>query len=60
MSKEREKEGNETLQKNGMTVQKPDAPMQAAFRKVGEQISAEWQKSAGPDGAALMKAYQSK
>jgi TRAP-type C4-dicarboxylate transport system substrate-binding protein len=60
MSKEREKEGNETLQKNGMTVQKPDAPMQAAFRKVGEQIAAEWQKSAGPDGAALMKAYHSK
>src|SRR5690349_3317898 len=60
MSKEREKEGNETLEKNGMTVQKPDAQMQAAFRKVGEQIAAEWQKTAGPDGAALMKAYQSK
>jgi TRAP-type transport system periplasmic protein len=60
MSKAREQEGNDTLEKNGMTVQKPDAQMQAAFRKVGEQIAAEWQKSAGPDGAAIMKAYHQK
>lgn len=60
MSKEREKEGNETLAKNGMTLHKPDAKMKAAFLKVGNQIAGEWQKSAGPDGAALMKAYHSK
>jgi TRAP-type transport system periplasmic protein len=60
MSRAREKEGNETLEKNGMTIHKPDAQMQAAFRKVGEQIAAEWQKSAGADGAALMKAYHKK
>jgi TRAP-type C4-dicarboxylate transport system substrate-binding protein len=60
MSKAREKEGNETLEKNGMTLHKPDAQMQAAFRKVGEQIAAEWEKTAGPDGAALMKAYHQK
>jgi TRAP-type C4-dicarboxylate transport system substrate-binding protein len=60
MSKAREKEGNETLQKNGMTVHQPDAAMKAAFQKVGSQIAAEWQKSAGADGAALMKAYRSK
>lgn len=60
MSKEREKEGNETLAKNGMTLHKPDAKMKAAFLKVGNQIAGEWQKSAGPEGAALMKAYHSK
>ena len=60
MSKAREKEGNETLEKNGMTIHKPDAAMKAAFEKVGNQIAGEWQKSAGPDGAALMKAYHSK
>jgi TRAP-type C4-dicarboxylate transport system substrate-binding protein len=60
MSKAREKEGNETLEKNGMSLRKPDAQMQAAFRKVGDEIAAEWQKTAGPEGAALMKAYQQK
>jgi TRAP-type transport system periplasmic protein len=60
MSKAREKEGNETLEKNGMALRKPDAQMQAAFRKVGEEIAAEWQKTAGPEGAALMKAYHQK
>ena len=60
MSKAREKEGDDTLRKNGMIVAKPDARMEAAFHKVGEQIAAEWQKSAGPDGAALMKAYHKK
>jgi TRAP-type transport system periplasmic protein len=60
MSRAREKQGDETLEKNGMTLHKPDAQMQAAFRKVGEQIAAEWEKTAGPDGAALMKAYHQK
>ena len=60
MSKAREKEGDETLQKNGMTIHQPDAQMKAAFQKVGNQIAQEWQKSAGADGAALMKAYHSK
>jgi TRAP-type C4-dicarboxylate transport system substrate-binding protein len=60
MSKAREKEGNETLAKNGMTIHEPDAKMKAAFLKVGTQIAGEWQKSAGQEGAALMKAYHSK
>ncbi|HEX4926550.1 MAG TPA: TRAP transporter substrate-binding protein [Burkholderiales bacterium] len=60
MSKAREKEGNETLAKNGMTIHQPDAQMKAAFLKVGNQIAAEWQKSAGSEGVALMKAYHSK
>jgi TRAP-type C4-dicarboxylate transport system substrate-binding protein len=60
MSKAREKEGDETLRKNGMTIHEPDAAMKAAFQKVGSQIALEWQKSAGPEGAALMKAYHKK
>jgi hypothetical protein len=34
--------------------------MKAAFRKVGEIMLAEWQKSAGPEGAAIIKAYRGK
>jgi hypothetical protein len=34
--------------------------MKAAFNKVGEQILAEWEKKAGPEGVQLIKAYRSK
>jgi TRAP-type C4-dicarboxylate transport system substrate-binding protein len=60
MSKVREIEANELLQKNGMTIHKPDAAMNAAFAKVGDQILQEWLKKAGPEGQALIKTYRSK
>jgi len=58
MSREREQSGNETLAKNGIAVLEPDAAMKAALAKIGDQIVAEWIKSAGPDGQALIKAYR--
>ncbi|HEY5635394.1 MAG TPA: TRAP transporter substrate-binding protein [Burkholderiales bacterium] len=58
MSKTREKEANEMLAKNGMTVREPDAAMKAAFAKVGDQILQEWLKSAGADGQAIISAYR--
>ncbi len=60
LSKAREKEANETLAKNGITLHDPDAAMRDAFGKVGAQIAAEWEKSAGADGAAILKAYGAK
>ncbi|HEX2200136.1 MAG TPA: TRAP transporter substrate-binding protein [Burkholderiales bacterium] len=60
MSKVREKEGDETLAKNGMSVREPDAAMKARFQKIGEQMAQEWEKSAGADGQAILKAYRSK
>ena len=60
MSKAREKEGDETLAKNGMSVREPDAAMKARFQKIGEQMAREWEKSAGADGQAILKAYRSK
>jgi len=60
MSKARETEGNETLAKNGMTVRDPDAGMKSAFAKVGQQMAEEWEKAAGADGQAILKAYRSK
>jgi TRAP-type C4-dicarboxylate transport system substrate-binding protein len=59
MSKAREKEGNETLAKNGMSVRDPDPAMKEAFAKVGQQMAQEWEKAAGADGAAILKAYRS-
>ena len=58
MSREREQSGNETLAKNGIAVLEPDAPMKAALAKVGDQILAEWIKTAGSDGQALIKSYR--
>jgi len=60
MSKVRELEANELLQKNGMTIHKPDAAMMQAFGKVGTQMTDEWLKTAGPEGAAIIKAYNGK
>jgi TRAP-type transport system periplasmic protein len=58
MSAEREKSGNETLAKNGMTVAPPDAAMRAALEVVGKTMLVEWLKTAGPDGPAIINAYQ--
>jgi TRAP-type C4-dicarboxylate transport system substrate-binding protein len=60
MSKAREKEGDETLAKNGVAVSDASPEMRAALAKIGEQMAAEWEKSAGPDGQAILKAYRSK
>ncbi|MNC92800.1 Bacterial extracellular solute-binding protein, family 7 [compost metagenome] len=60
MSKVREKEGNETLAKNGMSVRDPDAKMRAAFQKIGDQMAKEWEKAAGADGQAILKRYRGK
>src|SRR5919204_361749 len=58
MAKEREKEANEMLAKNGMTIHQPDAAMKDAYAKVGDQILAEWLKKAGPEGEQLIKSYR--
>ena len=60
MSKVRQYEANETLKKNGITIHEPDAGMNTAFKKVGDQILAEWLKKAGPEGQQIIKAYRAK
>ena len=60
MSKAREKEGDETLAKNGVTVTEASPELRGALSKIGEQMAAEWEKSAGADGQAILKAYRSK
>jgi len=60
MSKAREKEGDETLAKNGMTVNEPTSEMRSQLAKIGEQMASEWEKNAGADGQAILKAYRSK
>jgi TRAP-type C4-dicarboxylate transport system substrate-binding protein len=60
MSRAREKEGDETLAKNGMSVRDPDAAMRARFQQIGAQMAQEWEKSAGADGQAILARYRGK
>src|SRR3954466_8501889 len=60
MSKQRERDADEMLAKNGVTVAEPSAELKAALSKIGDQMAAEWEKSAGADGQAILKAYKSK
>jgi TRAP-type C4-dicarboxylate transport system substrate-binding protein len=58
--KQREQSANKELAANGITMHEPDAAMKAAYRKVGDIMLAEWQKSAGAEGDAIIKAYRGK
>ena len=58
--KQREASANKELAANGVTIHEPDAAMNAAYRKVGDTMLAEWQKAAGAEGAAIIKAYRAK
>jgi len=60
MSKTRERDADELLAKNGISVQEPSPELKAALTKIGEQMAAEWEKTAGADGQAILKAYKSK
>jgi TRAP-type C4-dicarboxylate transport system substrate-binding protein len=60
MSKTREKDADELLAKNGVSVSAPSPELKAALAKIGEQMAAEWEKTAGADGQAILKAYRGK
>ena len=46
------------LKKNGMDVEDPSPELKAGLEKIGATMSAEWAKTAGPDGAAILAAYR--
>jgi TRAP-type C4-dicarboxylate transport system substrate-binding protein len=58
LSRQREQTANKLLAEHGMSVLEPDAPMKAAFAKIGDIMLAEWQKSAGADGAVIINTYR--
>lgn len=60
LAKQREQGANKMLADNGMTLHTPDAALMAALTKIGDQMTAEWLKSAGADGEAIVKAYKGK
>jgi TRAP-type C4-dicarboxylate transport system substrate-binding protein len=48
----------EQMTAKGMKVQPPGAELKADLLKVGEQLTADWLKKAGPDGQAIVDAYK--
>ncbi|WP_262029161.1 TRAP transporter substrate-binding protein [Microvirga sp. Mcv34] len=42
----------------GMKIQPPSAELKAGLQKVGEQLTQDWLKKAGPDGQAIIDSYK--
>ncbi|MBM6593803.1 TRAP transporter substrate-binding protein [Microvirga pudoricolor] len=42
----------------GMKIQPPSPELKAGLQKVGEQLTQDWLKKAGPDGQAVIDAYK--
>ncbi len=46
------------LKSKGMKVLPPSKELEAGFKKVGEQLTADWLKKAGAEGQAIVDAYK--
>jgi TRAP-type C4-dicarboxylate transport system substrate-binding protein len=58
---ESEKQANfylEEFKKHGMNVQKPGPELEAGFKKIGQQLAADWAKRAGADGQKILDALK--
>lgn len=58
MSKQENDAKKKVLADNGMKVLEPSAALKAGLRKIGDQMAAEWAKSAGADGQKVIDAYR--
>ncbi|ANN78114.1 TRAP transporter substrate-binding protein [Bordetella flabilis] len=58
LSEEKNKWYQQELTKNGMAIVPPSDELKAGLQKVGQQMIAEWVKSAGADGQAMIDAYK--
>ncbi|MBV9080523.1 MAG: TRAP transporter substrate-binding protein, partial [Elusimicrobia bacterium] len=48
----------EQLRKNGMTIYPPSAQLKADLKKVGDTMTADWVKKAGPEGQGIIDAFR--
>jgi TRAP-type C4-dicarboxylate transport system substrate-binding protein len=58
MSKQETIEQTAILKENGIIVVAPSAELMAGLKEIGASMLEEWKKDAGPEGAALLKAYR--
>jgi TRAP-type C4-dicarboxylate transport system substrate-binding protein len=58
MSKQETIEQTAILKENGIIVVTPSAELMTGLKEIGASMLEEWKKDAGPEGAALLKAYR--
>jgi TRAP-type C4-dicarboxylate transport system substrate-binding protein len=58
LSEEKNKWYQQELTSNGMAIIQPSEQLKTGLQKVGQQMVAEWTKSAGADGQAMIDAYK--
>lgn len=58
MSEEEFTVQRKALADNGINVVEPTEELFTGLKKVGEQMAAEWEESAGADGKAILEAYR--
>jgi TRAP-type C4-dicarboxylate transport system substrate-binding protein len=58
LSQDKTKWYTDQLAAKGIKVQPPGPALKAGLQKVGEQLTADWLKKAGPDGQAVVDAYR--
>lgn len=56
-SKKETADKTQMLKDNGIKVAAPSDALQASLKEIGAEMVAEWQKSAGADGKAIIDAY---
>jgi TRAP-type C4-dicarboxylate transport system substrate-binding protein len=60
LSEEKNEWYKKALSEKGMKIMKPSAKLAADMKQVGTIMLADWQKKAGPDGVAVINAYNKK
>jgi TRAP-type C4-dicarboxylate transport system substrate-binding protein len=58
IAEEKTKWYTDQMAAKGMKVQPPSETLAAGFRKIGEQLTADWLKKAGPDGQAIVDSFR--
>ena len=58
VSEEKTKWYKDELTKNGMTIAPPAPALASELKKIGDTMTGEWAKQAGPDGQAIVDAYK--
>lgn len=58
VAQEKTKWYTEQMASKGMKVQPPSAELKSGLQKVGEQLTQDWLKKAGPDGQAIVDGYK--
>jgi TRAP-type C4-dicarboxylate transport system substrate-binding protein len=58
VSQEKDLWYKQQLADKGMTIHRPQAKLKADFQQIGSVMLADWEKTAGPEGQAVVAAFK--